>query len=174
MNPHRTDRVILLTATARAKPPRRWAWRCAPPATAARQRGAVHQTAHGHRRGAGVALLPGVEHRVCGKGFVRECAGAAFEAHVQAAREGWLWPPNGCAIRPAAWWCSTKCAVRCRSGCWASGGRRGAREGLARNGRGADRTRRPRNWRRWPIPSASYLREAAYEQGRPAQRGVEW
>jgi cob(I)alamin adenosyltransferase len=33
-------------------------------------------------------LLPGVEHRVCGLGFVTVRGGAAFEAHARAAREG--------------------------------------------------------------------------------------
>lgn len=33
-------------------------------------------------------LLPGVELHVCGKGFVRESAGVAFEAHREAAAKG--------------------------------------------------------------------------------------
>ena len=35
-----------------------------------------------------LALLPGVELHVCGQGFVTTAAGAAFDSHAQAAREG--------------------------------------------------------------------------------------
>jgi cob(I)alamin adenosyltransferase len=35
-----------------------------------------------------LALLPGVEQHLCGEGFVRPEAGAAFATHAEAAREG--------------------------------------------------------------------------------------
>ena len=35
-----------------------------------------------------LSMLPGVEHHVCGRGFVTVREGAGFEAHAQAAREG--------------------------------------------------------------------------------------
>lgn len=89
MGPHHTNRVILLTGDGKGK-------------TTSALGMVLRAVGHGLRvcvvqfikqctdtgEAQALRLLPGVEHLVCGKGFVRECTGEAFEAHAQAARAG--------------------------------------------------------------------------------------
>ncbi len=89
MDPHHTNRVILLTGDGKGK-------------TTSALGMVLRAVGHGLRvcvvqfikqrtdtgEARALRLLPGVEHLVCGKGFVRERTGEAFEAHAQAARAG--------------------------------------------------------------------------------------
>ncbi|HRR33236.1 MAG TPA: cob(I)yrinic acid a,c-diamide adenosyltransferase [Kiritimatiellia bacterium] len=89
MNPKHANRVILLTGDGKGK-------------TSSALGMVLRAVGHGLRvcvvqfikrrvdtgEAQALRLLPGVEHLVCGNGFVRERTGEAFEAHARAARDG--------------------------------------------------------------------------------------
>ena len=141
MGPHHTNRVILLTGDGKGK-------------TTSALGMVLRAVGHGLRvcvvqfikqctdtgEAQALRLLPGVEHLVCGKGFVRECTGEAFEAHAQAARarlaqaaERLCDPACGMVVLDG-------CAVRFRSGCWMRRRLSECSRRPRRNGRGVDRT----------------------------------
>jgi cob(I)alamin adenosyltransferase len=177
MNPHRTNRVILLTGDGKGK-------------TSSALGMALRAAGHGLRvsvvqfikqrtdtgEARALRLLPGVEHRVCGQGFVRERAGAAFEAHAQAARDGLALAAE--RLRDPACGMVVLDEV-CGAVSLGLLDARAVAEALAAAAPGTIAVLTGRD----APPELAALADTvsvvtcvkhAYEQGRPAQRGVEW